>query len=264
MTTQQMVPPGSSVETLNGSHLTTPVDDDRSFLLQQESIWLPPREVWLINPYVDKIDTPLNQHGLVDQKKLVAELRATVDASYTWPSLSFNPHHFQWAAEKYGRDALPLTGVVPASARDIPPLKGRLPRVLENWLHIVSLEPPVPEEEVLYYSLEAWQVAKGLFECGSDNSIWQRRDKRRKRMLNEKPTIRQRYDGTDKDGDGFLGMVQEGNQRAYDLYLERLNKIPPEFRLVQPETSPKRVGDKVGRLVRAGSRQFAREARRAA
>lgn len=51
MLSQQLVPPGSSAETLNGSHLTTPVNDDRSFLV--------PENPWPLDPVSLELGLPI-------------------------------------------------------------------------------------------------------------------------------------------------------------------------------------------------------------
>jgi hypothetical protein len=267
VTSQPFTPPGVSAE------MTTPpqtalVDYDGSFLVADqthESLWLPPRSAWLVNPEEQKLDTPLDEFGRVDILKTVNLLKGSLDESYIWPRVSLNPHHFQWEDSLYGYTAVHAGDmrVVPAAFCDLPTRKGRLPRVLENWLHIVTIAPPVPEIEVMYYSVEAWEVARGLFYHSSEGKLLERRAKRREALLEERPeTLSPAAGGVDREGQRYFRDQREADRRGRTQYLERLLEIPPEFRLVQPNTSPRRVADKVGRLVLKGSHLLSHAANR--
>jgi hypothetical protein len=230
----------------------------------QESSYLPSKWAQLVDPSKEKIPTPLNEHGVVDIDATVSAVMATIHSDYTWSRHSINPHHFQWRADAYSRESQGVLNVQPAQFRNISPLKGHLPRELENWLHKVTEEPPVPSLEVMYFYTEAWQVAKGLYACTSGSVIKQRQARRRAELLADKDTILPEFRCEDTYGEQYFKDACRRHSRAYEFYLKRLELIPEEFRLVTPEMSPQRISKKVGRMATRGSQLLVRSANRAA
>lgn len=268
--------PQGIVQIIEASHRTVPGNPAGDFLIRalqavpteagQESEYLPSRWAHLVNPAKEKIPTPLNEHGVVDIEATIMAVMDTIDPAYVWSRRSINPHHFQWRADRYSRDTLGPPGlpVQPAQFRNISPLKGHLPRELENWLHIVTEEPPVPSLEVMYYYTEAWQVAKGLYRCTSESVVKQRQAKRRAELLAVDGSVLSADRSDDLYGDQYFSEAQEKFSRAYDFYLQRLESIPEEFRLVTPDMSPRRISKTVGRMATRGSHLLTRTANRIA
>lgn len=245
-----------------------PVGNDGGFSNTEavrEELWLPPRRYWLIDPAKEKLETPLDANGVVDIQTLLIEAKRLVDPEYGWPRLSLNPHHFQWREDLYSNEPDPEYGVVPAVFRDLPPLKGYLPRVFENWLHLATTEPPVPKPEVMHYCVESWQVAHGLFKIAQESTWWERRAKKREELIEQKPDILPpSFDGLDKEAKEFFKITRDAHLRGREMYLARLAQVPPEFRLVQPNTSPRKVADRVGRLALKGAHKLSRKVLQAA
>jgi hypothetical protein len=254
-----------------GEWLPTPIDNvgmpqcNTPELIQPAAtLWLPPRELWLIDPDKEKIPTPVDDRGIVDIPKTIEAVRQQVDPSYEFPAIFLGEHHFHWAGNKYSREPSTKWGIVPAQFRDLPPLKGDIGRVLENFLHLITEEPPVPSEEVMYHYSEAWRVAKNLFACaraGLKNEHLAKRQARRVELgLDVFPKDPNRENRVGKE---YFGSIKSKIEQNRDKYLAELERVPPEFRLVSPNTSPKKVAERVGRLAMRGShklRRFVNEA----
>lgn len=229
-----------------------------------DSEYLPDRWAQLIDPSKEKIPTPLNEHGVVDIYATIAAVMETIHPDYVWSPESINPHHFQWRADAYSREPQGRLGIQPAQFRNIAPLKGRLPRELENWLHKVTEEPPVPSLEVMYFYTEAWQVAKGLYRCTSQSVFKQRQAKRRAELLAADDSVLPEDRVEDTFGDQYFKGAAQKHSRAHEFYLKRLESIPEEFRIVTPDMTPQRISKKVGRIATKGSHWLGRSANRPA
>jgi hypothetical protein len=121
--------------------------------------WLPPESVRLWN--IDKqgkLATPLDERGLVDLDKLVALGVQNVEGDYSWTSTFNDVHHLQWPAAHYA-ESCELPG---HEFRELVQRKAYLPRQFHNWLHILTLPPPIPSEEVMRHSIDAERTARAL------------------------------------------------------------------------------------------------------
>ena len=129
---------------------------------------LPPREIWIHDPDVDGLlDTPLDGRGLADLDQLITLTKETVHESFDWVSLFSDVHHLQWYAHRYPfsdtKDQLVNFG----EFRELVNRKTYIPRVAHNWIHRITLPPPVPSIEVMQYSIEAQRVAMSLSRTAS-------------------------------------------------------------------------------------------------
>lgn len=141
---------------------------------------LPPKEFWAFDPREkpeQKIYTPLNERGLVDVPNLIKAIRSTIDPEYIWFNAT-NDHHLFWEAEDYPYS--PGTPGNPGLFRNLAINKLRAPLDFHGWLHEVTYEPPVPSPEVRAYRIEAWRVARSLFEKARDTTITTKRTRRRR------------------------------------------------------------------------------------
>lgn len=202
---------------------------------------LPPREFWLINPEKEKIPTPLDDRGIVDQAKLIKVVKATIDPAYKWAG-PCDVHHFQWAKARYpvrqGRDVFS-----PRKFRELPVNKGVEPRVFHNWTHVATEEPPVPSEEVMRGYTEAWEVAERLF-AHIRNVVQKERRMRRLAAQCIADGLPIGVDFDDAAAETLFDHFQE-----IDQHLEQLQAIPPEFQLVDPSQKPLELASALGRVV---------------
>lgn len=123
---------------------------------------LPPRNVQIFDLKRDPLlETPLDERGLVDVAKLIEQIKTTVDPSYRWTSQVNDVHHLQWPASHYhNQDGVHSN---PHVFRDLAISKVTVPRVFHNWLHRITIPPPLPSDEVMGYRTEAQNVAVSLF-----------------------------------------------------------------------------------------------------
>lgn len=201
------------------------MEKEQLVLNDQLSPWLPPPDAWLHDPGKHgRIETPVDERGLVDLNALVAIVKETVDPEFSWHS-SFNDiHHLQWFASQYPVGENTDSSVNMNEFRELVNRKAFIPRVFHNWIHHVTLPPAIPSVEVMKYSIEAQRVAMSLFRTASLAA-------RLTRMVQipEKKLV-QRLD------EEFLN---------YALYVDNAREIPREFSLVSIEEVEARSVDEM-------------------
>ena len=217
-------------------------------LWNPETAYLPPIEFRRLAPG-EKIPTPTDERGLIEIDRLIADLNKTIDPAYEWPK-GLSVHHFYWAGNKYPyvRDVTHAHN--PAYFCNLPIHKGLLPRVFENYLHLITEEPPVPDQEVREYRVEAWQVAKDLFKSARKTIQWERRARRRRELVARNPAIlADEFNGEDIIGEEFMHTMLEKNFHQLERQMHRNARIPREFRLLDFEASPRTIATALGKLV---------------
>ncbi|MBX4190684.1 hypothetical protein KW794_01210 [Candidatus Saccharibacteria bacterium] len=208
---------------------------------------LPPHDVWLIESG-EKLETPLNKLGIVDPQATIALVRGSIDPEYIWdPALSL--HHFQWDKNLYP-DVKQHNRPNPHFFRELPPHKGLMLREFENFLHTITLRPPVPEEEVMYYRIEAWKVASSLFKKAREVVQWERRQRRRRqRYIADNPhLVDEGFEGRDPIGEEIMQEILEKDLRGVDIHREQNAKLPPEFRFFDSEAPLTEIAGNIGRI----------------
>lgn len=171
---------------------------------------LPPVEFQKHNIKTDGlIETPLDERGLVDLDRLIDVVKLTVDSIYKWSSSRSDIHHLQWYSALYDNEE---NSTVDSKAfRDLMSRKTIIPRTFHNWLHYVTEPPPVPDQEVMQYSIDAERVAISLA-----------RTSMRAVRLSRNKTL-------------DSGMVSYRLEQALDHYnkcLEKAKNVPSEFSLI--------------------------------
>ncbi len=202
---------------------------------------LPAFDARLINPRTDKFDTPIDDRGLVDVDRLIADVKATIDLNYEWP-LGSNEHHFYWPKAFYPLGD-PDNQSTLSTFRELPVSKGKMPQAFHNWLHKVTLPPEVPEIPVMERRIEAWQIASSLFQ-----SLTARRN-----MLSGRLTRRHKKSSQELSDDEvdrlIIEQIAEDQFPIWHRNIQLLERLDPEFRLVEPTDGPKEVDRKIGGLV---------------
>jgi hypothetical protein len=237
---EQLVPPGNVV-TLPRRPFEAPVSDG-SFLVNEDSLWLPPAELRRKSDLL--IETPVDSKGLIDIPKLIDLVKATVDPEYAWPQGKCNEstHHWYWPEHLYPYEAGDEYSL--GTFRNLPINKVELPRVFENWLHIVTEIPKVPHREVVEETIRSWRVSKDLYKSAQKMIWWERRARRRE-------TIGQEMTEYPDDGYavGFTAYALERHFRGVERHLAALESIDPEFRLIEPASNPHELATELGKYV---------------
>lgn len=170
---------------------------------------MPPIDYRKIDPKTDNlIETPLDHRGLVDLDGLIKIVKDTVEPEYSWLSSSNDVHHLQWYMALY-RDHPDQT--LALNFRELVNRKTYIPRVFHNWLHRVTLPPPVPTDEVMRYSVEAQRVAISLAQTASEAVRLTRRKEIKEKILRIR--LEQAFE-------------------HFNLYLDNAREVPIEFSLL--------------------------------
>lgn len=216
---------------------------------------LPPEEVWLINPARDKLLTPVDERGLIIIPELIQAVKGTVDPSYKWPP-HLSVHHLYWEGWWYESR---FAGDSARKFRELSIHKALLPRIFENWLHKVTEPPDVPDPEVMEYRVKAWNVAESLFRSVRQAVRWERMARRRAALLERKhDVLPDEFNGEDMIGREVIGAILDKHFKGMDREIARLEQIPREFRLVEPDGSHHNLAAQLGTIVMPRAMQLVR------
>ena len=174
----------------------------------QPSPWLPPREKRLWNIETEgKIETPLDNRGLVDLDLLVELGKQTVEPDYEWRSPFNDVHHLQWPGIAYKNES-----EIAREFRELVGRKAYIPRRFHNWLHHITELPPLPSEEAMVHSIEAEHIAKAI-AATVQLAV----------KLTRMKTI----------PEAKLEIELEKRFEIYTLYVENARLVPTEFQLLK-------------------------------
>lgn len=211
---------------------------------------LPPKEFRLIDITREKIPTPIDERGIVDSDLLIEEINKTIKPEYRWPGAS-DKHHGQWRRSDYAALQAWSPESYAYSFREMAPNKMLIPRIYHNWIHAVTLEPPMPAPEVMRESVREWVILKNFFESVQQTTqimrIFDReRDRRQftaeqEDMLNEE-LLRK-----------FAGVI---------MHFEAVETIPLERWPFSPDMKLQIAAGKIGNLVLRGWQRRTRDVRR--
>lgn len=218
-----------------------------------ETLWLPPRQFQLRDPakWEDMIlpDEYTDDRGLIVPSQLIEAVKNSIDPSYVWPE-SLSIHHLYWPASWYPYDDNPDSRRSAGTFRQLPLHKALLPRVFENWLHVITVPPDVPDSETIQFRIDAWNVAQDLFQTARETIAHEKLARRRRAYVAANPhVLRADFNGIDKIGEEYIQEEYERNFRGWDQILERYAEIPEEFRLVQIDQPVEFIAKSLGKLV---------------
>ena len=198
------------------------------------SLHMPPEEVWVHHPDRDgRLPTPIDERNLVNLDALVELVKGTVEPGYEWNSSFFDVHHLHWTAALYtgssNRDTQELRDF-----RNLASRKAYVPRQFHNWVHRVTEPSPLPERDVIRYSIDAERVALSLAETAMLASRMQRNPRFSDELRKERLKVQ---------------------FEQYCTYVDNARLVPEEFQRVplslieidQPEELPV-VARHLGRL----------------
>ena len=169
-------------------------------------IGLPPRDACLWNKNSnEKLPTPVDANGLTDLNKLVTLGKETVVEGFSWISPFNDIHHLQWPGIHYDND-------IAMAFRELIQRKTYIPRLFHNWLHHITLPPPLPTEEVMRHAIQAERTARALASTAQLAVRLTRMPGIPEHKLLER--LEQEFDN-------------------YTLYIENAREVPTEFQLLQ-------------------------------
>jgi hypothetical protein len=196
---------------------------------------LPPPDVRLIDPKKDKVPTHFVGE-MLDTDRLLADVEATIDPTFAWPPAD-NEHHYLWPARFYPMgDNSELTAI--KKVRDLSVSKVRLPIMFHDWLHEVTLPPPVLSQLAAEQRLRAWHTTHTLF-----NLAHRAMDKYIK------------LGGDTEDSQEVVapevlyGMMTKEHRRSWFRRVENLRSTSPEFRIVEFTEDPQQLVRSLGHLL---------------
>ncbi|QQS22268.1 hypothetical protein IPM09_01860 [Candidatus Saccharibacteria bacterium] len=103
------------------------------------------------------IDTPYNEHGIVDTRELFRRVLGTVSTEYYWQGSYEGPHHIMWPRGWYRQKTDGKQ--IAMQFRNSPTLRLYLPRDLHDFTHKITDPPVPPSRDVMeQYILEQCQV----------------------------------------------------------------------------------------------------------
>jgi len=191
------------------------------------------------------LPTPLDGRRLVDPQKTILDLRRVIaEPEEGWAEP--NIHHLQWPKRWYPNTSGDMHDPTnPAAFRHLPIHRLWLPRDLHQILHDIMEPPPVPDPDVMFYRVEAWNVARSLFLKARPLVYLPRRQRIEQELLKideaaiERPV---QDESILKAVDAYLN-IREALQR-------RIERIPPEFQIVRSDQhDPEEVAKAAGRAV---------------
>ncbi|HEY0965273.1 MAG TPA: hypothetical protein VGE13_02215 [Candidatus Saccharimonadales bacterium] len=135
---------------------------------------LPPREAWKVNPdTLRKFFAPTDDRGFVIPDATVEVVRELFEDDYEWPidlrhqETRPDVHHFHWIARRY--DPKEFNGrTAPHRFRELPTVKGIVPRQFHNAIHQVTLPPAMPRYKDMARHVHAYQIAQWLFSSATN------------------------------------------------------------------------------------------------
>ncbi|MBC7708042.1 hypothetical protein H7Y63_02360 [Polaromonas sp.] len=210
---------------------------------------LPAAQFRLIDPRKHKIIPVLNGKGLIDDKAFIAQVLETIDPSFHWLGKP-DRHHLCWPRANYV-EAQKSSGVPAYIFREHGSNVIRVQRVFHNWIHAVSETPPMPDPEVMRYTLRAWEVVGDFFMAARQTVSHQRlfaREELRRGGYNEEQQE----------------MVREALLRELGgilMHLDALQNIPEDYWPFRPDIKVQIAAGQVGQVLTKGYLNRTREVR---
>ncbi len=136
---------------------------------------LPPLDAWKVNPNkLKKFRAPTDDRGFVLPIATIERILKLFEDDYRWPVswakdapqiLRPDDHHFHWTKSDYDPSKFThlAKATVPLKFRELPTMRGIIPRQFHNVLHEVTLPPIMPKVEYMDHYLRSYEIAQSLF-----------------------------------------------------------------------------------------------------
>ncbi len=226
---------------------------------------LPPREAWKVNPDTfRKFFAPTDDRGFVIPDATVEVVKSLFLDDYEWP-IDFSHqetrpdvHHFQWLARRY--DPIEFSGrTIPYRFRELPSMKGVVPRQFHNVIHAVTIPPSVPKYRDMAQHIDAYSSANHLHRS-AENTL---------ESLALFALRKLQVDSEDQVANDILISRFDRQFRGYQMNLERFLGLAglEAFRLDDPKFSrrkPHEIAKLLAKVVRRREFNFVSEFKTAA
>ena len=220
------------------------------------SAWLPPREVWLedIFDQRNKIHAPTDSNGLVDRAALIDKVKSKFDPEYRWSRLVLSVHHEYWNKAWYGFESAGPNAMI---FRELPINKVLLPRIFENVIHQVVYQPDIPDQDIMDEVIDSFNVTDKLFRSIQSAVRRQRGIAAYSRKLERQGLLLPpEFYEEDEAGQKILIDSWEQHFPYIDRAMQKLEEVPTEFRLIDPdkealrsEEGRRRYSGTLGRII---------------
>lgn len=132
---------------------------------------LPPPDAWKENPAkIQKFYAPVDDRGFVLPDQTIEKVQDLFRDDYVWPvdarfqQTKADIHHFHWIGRLYKPDRFQGRSL-PSRFRELPTVKGIVPRQFHNVIHAVTLPPNVPKYRNMDRHYRAYKVASRLYRA---------------------------------------------------------------------------------------------------
>jgi hypothetical protein len=223
---------------------------------QHLTSYLPPDAFWLTPlAEIEKMQTPVDDRGLVIVDALIEGVKSYIDPAWGWPDRA-NVHHLYWAKEWYVELDAWSEGHIPARRfRELPSNKIYVPQSFHAVLHAVTHEPPMPAPEIMREQAEAWRVATNLFDSVANVLRAERLSRRR----------RERLDLTERErriGEEYMQETLDRHFKGVRQHLGALSLVPEEFWPLNPQLPAALAAGAIGDVMMHGCQRRTKAVRR--
>lgn len=212
---------------------------------------LPPLDAWKVNPKtLKRFYAPTDDRGFVLPDATVELVKDLFEDDYEWPidrryqQTQPDVHHFHWIAHQYTPIAYDgRTTSIPNRFRELPTVKGLMPRQFHNVIHKVTLPPKQPRLPHMARHVQAYDIARRLFTSAANTSTVQRQitsrlaadvDEVANTILVDR--LRRQFEGYHKNMELLIGAAG----------LQALQVEDPKFK----KRKPREIAQLLGRQVR--------------
>jgi hypothetical protein len=195
-----------------------------------------------------KIETPLDRFGLVDKRATALAVLATAPKGHQWGPKK-RQHHWQWPESDYPNQSEAI--VNPHIFRNLPINIEGIPLSFERRLHLATLPPVIPEDEVMFQRVEAYQSASTLLRTAKEIIEWQHRV-RLQRLFVSTDTYASKMNATPDKKDRDKAYSRHKGRtfsKGFRRHLKRYYEVPPEFRLAETGGSAEQVLDDLNKAL---------------
>lgn len=203
---------------------------------------------------IEKIDIPLDEYGVPVPVELIHEVAAMVDSEYVWPKYT-NVHHLSWPRRSYHEHESDTAALY----RESSSLMMNIPIQFHNFIHAVTLPPPMPSVEVMSQRVLEQRSVDILFELGRRTIRYARWQEDAERLMeNARPT-------DSKDLEDIVRLYRSLSANSERFFYGHLEQTPEEGIGLMPDkyelasSGILRATQKLGRLAAVESLDFRRE-----